>query len=230
MVPAGPTRSRDPVGQPKFTTRWGGAVADFPNHLRRRAEWLDGLSRDPSVSATGFRIAFIVGSHINRETGLAWPSVPTIAGAACVSVSTAKASLAALIAGGHLLVEHDRGRGRSNRYAIPGASVTPENSPPADRFAEGKTVEIDHEKRSKFRKKTAGQSAPNTNKNMGAPLVLPNEPIDRRDARAPGGAAFGDLAKPTTLSHDDIDVALSAGELSPAEAAFLRRDRRCAHV
>lgn len=220
-----------PKARPDFhPTNVRPAVADFPNHLRRRAEWLDRLSRDPEVSATAFRVAYVVGSHLNRETGLAWPSVPTIAGAACVSVSTAKAALAALIAGGHLLVEHDRGRGRSNRYAIPGGSVAPENSPPADCFTEGKTVEIDHEKRSKFRKKTAGQSAPNISTNMGAPKVLPNEHRTRRDARAPDGAALGDLTKPTAYPHDDIEIALSAGELSPAEAAFLRRARSTAHA
>lgn len=203
-------------------------MADFPNHLRRRAAWLDRLSRDPEVSPAAFRVAYVIGSFMNRETGLAWPSVPTIAAASCLSLSAAKRALAALVDGGHLLVETDRGRGRSNRYRIP----EPENSPRADCFNGLENGSSVVGKRSIHDRKTVHQWTPNTKKNTGCPSGIPDEHRNRHDARAPSGAALDNLSTlPADVRADVEDherrlaEGVRSGRLTPSEAAARRAER-----
>lgn len=204
-------------------------MADRTNPLRRRAEWLGRLSRDPEVSATAFRVAFIIGSHLNRETGLAWPAVPTIAAEACLSLSAAKRALAALVNGGHLVVETDRGRGRSNRYRIP---AEPEKGSSVDCFNGLENGSSVVGKRPIYGRKTVHKRPPNTIKNTGAPSVLPDEPRNRPDARAPEGAALGDLSTlPPDIRADIEDherrllSGIRDGRITPIEAREYRRER-----
>jgi len=84
-------------------------VAD--DFTRRQFLWLDQVAGDPTVTAAGFRLAYLIAKHINRSTGDAWPSQPLLATEARLSVRSIRDLTDQLEAAGHLKITGSHGRG-----------------------------------------------------------------------------------------------------------------------
>jgi hypothetical protein len=50
--------------------------------------WLDQVAIDPDLPASAFKVAYVIGEHVNRQSGEAWPSSRTIARACGLSQPT----------------------------------------------------------------------------------------------------------------------------------------------
>jgi DNA-binding MarR family transcriptional regulator len=90
---------------------------DFTSHI---FAWLRQVFADETLHPTAFKLAFAVSQYVNRKKRKAWPSLPTLAGAAGISKSTAIRLIDGLEANGHIEVERHRvrGRNRSNIYRL----------------------------------------------------------------------------------------------------------------
>ncbi len=84
----------------------------------KRARWLSRIAHDHDVSAVDFRVAFLIGGHINRKSGDAWPTQETIARLAGLKVRAVRNAIGRLADAGYLSVNVARGRGYTNRYSI----------------------------------------------------------------------------------------------------------------
>jgi hypothetical protein len=91
------------------------AMADF---TRRRLQWLNTLAKDGMVSPVDFRVAYIITSFANNDSGLTCPAQATIARAAHLKTRAIRNAIGRLVAAGHLRVEVMRGPGNSNRYIM----------------------------------------------------------------------------------------------------------------
>lgn len=78
--------------------------------------WLDQVAADKSVAPLAFKLAYIVATYINRETGDAWPSQETLAASLGIGVRAVRNASGQLVDAGHVSVMVTRGRGHSNRY------------------------------------------------------------------------------------------------------------------
>ena len=87
-------------------------------HTRRLFDWLNRIAADPEVSPLGFKLAYIIGQHINRETGEAWPTQMTLANMTGATDRGIRKQLAKLNSSGHLLITSGGGRHVANRYRI----------------------------------------------------------------------------------------------------------------
>src|SRR4051794_15706312 len=47
---------------------------DAKAFTRRKMQWLNAISQEGELSSTAFRVAYLIGDHINRIAGFAWPS------------------------------------------------------------------------------------------------------------------------------------------------------------
>lgn len=114
--------------------------------------WLNRLALDREVSPLAFRLAFVIGQHINRKTGDAWPSQQTLADAIGATDRTVRTLVDQLAGQGHLVVAPGRGPRNPNRYRLA------ENRKPASAFSidetgsqlplsDGKTGNLAHENR-----------------------------------------------------------------------------------
>lgn len=99
------------------------------NFTRDRFEWLERLAEDSRIHSTAVRVALAISKYFNRDTGMAWPSIKTIAEASGTPERTVKHAISALCDAGHL--EKRRGGfSKSNVYVMAGGSIKdPENAP-----------------------------------------------------------------------------------------------------
>jgi hypothetical protein len=80
--------------------------------------WLNQVAADHDLPSAAFKLAYIVGRHVNREKGCAWPGQESLARAIGTTVRTVRSLTENLIAQGHLDVEVHRGRGLTNVYRM----------------------------------------------------------------------------------------------------------------
>jgi len=80
--------------------------------------WLRQVQKDSAITSSGFELAFVLLQFMNRESGYAWPTQQTLANAIDASDRTVRTLLDALIAKGHIAVEHSHNRHSPNRYRI----------------------------------------------------------------------------------------------------------------
>ena len=75
-----------------------------PNSLEiRREKWLRQLLADPKIEFSHFRVATVIGWHMNRNRGgVAWPGIKTIAKIACIDRRTVMRAIRWLEARDHL--------------------------------------------------------------------------------------------------------------------------------
>jgi hypothetical protein len=94
----------------------GKSAREFTREL---FQWLDQVAIDPDLPASAFKVAYVIGEHVNRQTGQAWPASRTIAKAAALAQPTVIELVPKLVANGHLALEPGRaGRGHSHRYSL----------------------------------------------------------------------------------------------------------------
>jgi hypothetical protein len=85
----------------------------------QREKWLRQLLADPKIEFSHFRVATVIGWHMNRSKGgVAWPGIKTIASIACIDRRTVMRAIKWLEAGKHLSVTRTRKgkRNLANRY------------------------------------------------------------------------------------------------------------------
>ena len=89
------------------------------HHTRNLHAWLNQVARDGSLPHSAFKVAYIIGEHINRDSGEAWPSTARIAEGCALSQSTVVGLVRQLEAAGHLAIDPgSAGRGHSHRYRM----------------------------------------------------------------------------------------------------------------
>lgn len=76
--------------------------------------WLGQTADDPRLTPAAFKLAWIIGQYINRQTGEAWPSQQTLAKRLCMTKRAIRTLTRALRETGHL--ETNDGRGTGLRY------------------------------------------------------------------------------------------------------------------
>jgi hypothetical protein len=80
----------------------------------RREKWLRQLMADPEIEFSYFRVATVIGWHMNRSKGaVAWPGINTIASIACIHRTTVMRATDWLEQRGHLSVTRSR-KGKRN--------------------------------------------------------------------------------------------------------------------
>lgn len=82
----------------------------------KRARWIERVARDQGLTHLAFRVAYLLGCHMNKVTGDAWPSQKLLARELGVTVRAVQVSLDALVAAGYLVVDVAKGRSHTNRY------------------------------------------------------------------------------------------------------------------
>src|SRR5262245_50563474 len=79
-----------------------------------REQWLRQIMADPQIQFSDFKVAAVIGFHMNRNKGgRAWPGIRTIARIACVDPRTVMRSIRRLEACGHMRVTRAR-KGKRN--------------------------------------------------------------------------------------------------------------------
>jgi hypothetical protein len=86
------------------------------NHTRTLFEWLNQVADDVAVPPGAFKLAYVIGQHLNRKTGIAFPKQGALAVAVGTSVRTVRTLLDQLEAAGHLSITGTGGRQRPNDY------------------------------------------------------------------------------------------------------------------
>lgn len=102
------------------------------NHTRDLHVWLHQVALDRELPHTAFKVAYIIGEHVNRESGEAWPSTERIAQGCALKQSTVVGLVRKLEAAGHLAIDPGQaGRGHSHHYRTiikhRGADILPIN-------------------------------------------------------------------------------------------------------
>jgi DNA-binding transcriptional MocR family regulator len=93
---------------------------------RHRFTLLDAIARDPRVTASAFRLLYIIAGFVNRTSGDAWPGQQRLARELGVSVRTIQRDIDQLVALGYLTITRSRGRGRTNRYRLAASAPLPQ--------------------------------------------------------------------------------------------------------
>jgi hypothetical protein len=86
--------------------------------------WLDQVCADHKLPPSAFKVAYKIGQYINRKSGKAWPSQPTLAKKVGLTVRTVRDLTDQLEAAGHLEIEPHRGRNQTNIYRLAKVSDT----------------------------------------------------------------------------------------------------------
>lgn len=99
----------------KFTSRCVGATRGAPSLVQR---WQLGLecARDRRVTKTSLAVILVIGDHVNRRTGEAFPSTARVARLAGITTRTARRGIRQLVALGYLAER--RVPGRTTRYRL----------------------------------------------------------------------------------------------------------------
>ena len=107
--------------------------------MRDLFAWWKQVNRDPDLEKSDFKIAFVIGDHINRDKGEAWPALETIAEECAVTKATVIAAVRRLTDAGYLAVDPGRaGRGHSSRYRRVLKKVQPLNLLPEPKRYSGR--------------------------------------------------------------------------------------------
>jgi len=85
---------------------------------RDKMRWLNAVCKDCNVSATAFRIAYLLGDHFNSVTGVAWPSHKRLASIICAATKTVQRGLRELENRGWITIQRSRSRRTTNRYRL----------------------------------------------------------------------------------------------------------------
>jgi hypothetical protein len=84
---------------------------------RELCRWLLQVAEDATLPDSCCRLANVLAlKYMNRTKGCAWPTVPTLAKTLGITTRAVTNQIRRLVEAGHLQVDHDRGRGHSNRY------------------------------------------------------------------------------------------------------------------
>lgn len=78
--------------------------------------WLEQVHADPELTPLAFRLAYVLANLVNEREGFAWPSIAHLAAKCRVTENGVKKVIRRLTERGHLFVEFETGRGRTNRY------------------------------------------------------------------------------------------------------------------
>jgi hypothetical protein len=81
----------------------GSVVVLIPKQLR--AEWIDAMALDPSLSNNAFRVGCVIGSYFNKYRGEAYPRLDTIARVMDAAERTVWGGVKELEAAGYLIVK-----------------------------------------------------------------------------------------------------------------------------
>ena len=85
---------------------------------RRKFEWLDQIAKDARIGHLSFRLAYVIGSYINRKTGDAWPSRQTLSDNLGVTVRAVLSAVTQLEIAGYLEVTPNRGPGQTSLFKM----------------------------------------------------------------------------------------------------------------
>lgn len=85
---------------------------------REKMQWLTAICKDCNVSATAFRVAYLIGNYMNPTLGEAWPSHKTLADILGIATKTVQRNTIELEASGWLKIRRSKSTLRSNRYRI----------------------------------------------------------------------------------------------------------------
>ena len=80
--------------------------------------WIRQVLKDPNLPASASKVAMVIALHVNRNTGDAWPSIPTIAAAIAMSRRTVLDMLNRLERRNHLGIDRGGGRHVVNHYRM----------------------------------------------------------------------------------------------------------------
>jgi DnaA N-terminal domain len=95
--------NNSPVRTTDSNNKRSGQVILIPKQLR--AEWMDVMALDSSLSHVAFRAAGVIGSHFNRHTGKTFLNLETLARVMDVSERTAWSAVNELDRSGYLIVK-----------------------------------------------------------------------------------------------------------------------------
>jgi len=85
---------------------------------RNRFSWLDQVLADEEISKAAFAVAYALASHINRKSGLAWPSQSTLAKQVSLSDRQVRKLVEQLVERGHLFIAKRHTRHTPNYYRL----------------------------------------------------------------------------------------------------------------
>ena len=86
--------------------------------------WLDQVLADTRREGAAFEVAYLLATrYLNRQSGTAWPSIPTLASALNKSVRRTQDAITSLVNRGHLTCKRG-GQGHANVYTIALHDVT----------------------------------------------------------------------------------------------------------
>jgi hypothetical protein len=85
---------------------------------RDRLAWHNQMARDVALGHVAFRVAYVIGSHFNNQSGYTYLALETIAKKCGVCRRTAWAAVEELAARGHLRVDKGGGRNVANTYRM----------------------------------------------------------------------------------------------------------------
>lgn len=105
---------------------------------RKKMRWLNAISKDSAVSATAFRVAYLIGDHLNVGSEDAWPSHRRLASMLSLTTKTIQRTSGQLERRGWLTIKRSPQEKTSNRYRLrwPPGMEEPDNSVPQGRQAE----------------------------------------------------------------------------------------------
>jgi hypothetical protein len=186
--------------------------------------WLDQVALDRDLPSSAFKVAYVIGEHINRVSGEAWPASRTIAKACALSQPTVIELVPKLVANGHLALEPGRaGRGHSHRYQMVLKDRRADHSRPikdraADHFGEAKRSVSPAEK--------IGQ--PITKDQPADQNLLLNHLEPLRGGASPRRLVDGvSVTESKTAGDDRVDPALEISEPKRETPEGARLDRNC---
>ena len=104
--------------------------------VKARLEWLERMAADTNLHSTAVRVALVISSYLNQDSGKAWPSIKTIAAASGTPERTVKRVIGELCDAGYL--EKRRGGfSKSNVYVMAGTATVDGNETPVSTEAMG---------------------------------------------------------------------------------------------
>src|SRR5450759_981948 len=94
---------KSPVRTNEPNNKRSAQIILIPKQLR--AEWMDVMALDSSLSHVAFRAAGIIGSHFNRPTGKTFLNLETLARVMAVSERTAWSAVNEIDRAGYIIVK-----------------------------------------------------------------------------------------------------------------------------
>src|SRR5690242_16347744 len=83
-----------------------------------RSKWMQQVMADPEVQLSHLKVVIVIGEHLNRDSGQAWPGIRRIADIAHIHPRTVIRAVEWLTGRGHMRKEKTRRGSRNlpNRY------------------------------------------------------------------------------------------------------------------